>query len=52
MKTDKAGATELKIIGRGVINQGFLNQKVLERLGFTFTRLGEDTVQLTRKVPQ
>ena len=46
-----AGATELRIVGHGVINPGFLNPAVAQRFGFTFRRINESTVELVKSLP-
>jgi hypothetical protein len=45
-----AGAKSLNIGGDSVINDGFLNPRILQRYGFQFERINEKTVRLWKSL--
>ncbi|MBL8151505.1 MAG: RHS repeat-associated core domain-containing protein [Blastocatellia bacterium] len=45
-----AGAKELRIIGTSIVNTGFFNAKIAKRFGFTFRRINNETIELSKKL--
>lgn len=43
-----AGASELRIVGHAVINEGFFNARIAQRFGFVFRRINDETIELVK----
>lgn len=45
-----AGASQLNIVGHSIVNEGFMNPAILERFGFTFRQINNETIFLSKTI--
>jgi RHS repeat-associated protein len=46
-----AGANQISIVGHAIVNRGFLNPAVAQRMGYTFRQINSETIQLLKTLP-
>jgi hypothetical protein len=45
-----AGASQLRIVGHAIVNNGFFSPAIARRFGFAFERINETTIALTKRL--